>query len=51
MWVVGNSIMLFCGIWAIMAALSAEERRMQAREAYAERRGVAPPGTDERLAR
>jgi putative copper resistance protein D len=50
MWVVGNSIMLFCGILAIMAALSAEERRMQAREAYAGRSGVAPPGTDERLA-
>jgi putative membrane protein len=40
MWVVGNSIMVFCGLWAVMAALSAEERRQQAREAYAARAGV-----------
>lgn len=46
MWVVGNSIMVFCGLWAVMAALSAEERRQQAREAYAARRGLQAPGAD-----
>lgn len=51
MWVVGNSIMVFFGLWAVMAAMSDEERRLQAREAYAARTGLAPPGADEGLAR
>lgn len=34
MWVIGNTIMVLVGLWAVMAALSAEERRQQAREAY-----------------
>lgn len=44
MWVVGNSIMWGCGLWAIMSALSAEERRQKARDAYAARAGVTSPG-------
>jgi cytochrome c oxidase assembly factor CtaG len=33
MWVVGNSIMVAVGLWAALAAMVAEERRMVAREA------------------
>jgi len=35
MWVVGNTAMVFVGLWAVMAALNAEERRQQAREHHA----------------
>jgi putative copper resistance protein D len=35
MWVVGNTLMVLVGLWAVMAALGDEERRQQAREAYA----------------
>lgn len=38
MWVVGNTVMVAVGLWAVMAALSAEERRQQARERHTERR-------------
>lgn len=33
MWVIGNSVMICVGLWAVMAALHAEERRQQARDA------------------
>ncbi len=33
MWVVGNSIMVLIGLWAVMAALQAEERRQRIRDA------------------
>jgi putative copper resistance protein D len=33
MWVVGNTVMIGIGLWAVMAALSADERRQQARDA------------------
>jgi putative copper resistance protein D len=39
MWVLGSSLMLSSGIWHAMAALSAEERRLQSRE----RRAAADP--------
>jgi putative membrane protein len=35
MWVLGNTVMVLVGLWAVMAALSDEERRQQARESYA----------------
>jgi putative membrane protein len=35
MWVIGNVVMLAVGLWAAVAALLAEERRQQAREARA----------------
>jgi putative membrane protein len=41
MWVVGDTVMAAAGLWAVMAALSAEERRHQSREAYA---GPDPEG-------
>lgn len=34
MWVVGNTIMVLAGLWAIMSALVAEERRQRARDAH-----------------
>jgi putative copper resistance protein D len=36
MWVLGSSLMVVCGIWQAMAALVAEERRMQTRERRAD---------------
>jgi putative copper resistance protein D len=36
MWVLGSSLMVICGLWQAMAALVAEERRMQARERRAD---------------
>ena len=35
MWVAGSVIMTAVGLWAATAALVAEERRQQAREAHA----------------
>ncbi len=35
MWVLGNTIMVLVGLWAVMAALSDEERRQAARDRYA----------------
>jgi putative copper resistance protein D len=46
MWVVGNSIMWGCGLCAIMSALSAEDRRQKAREAYAARAGMTSSRAD-----
>ncbi len=33
MWVIGNTIMIAIGLWAVIAALVADERRQQARDA------------------
>jgi putative membrane protein len=38
MWVLGSSLMVVCGIWQAMAAMIAEERRMQSRERRADAR-------------
>lgn len=35
MWVLGNSIMVVVGLWAVVAAMVAEERRLRSREARA----------------
>ena len=35
MWVAGSVVMIAVGLWAAIAALVAEERRQQAREALA----------------
>lgn len=43
MWVVGNTVMVVVGLWAIMAAMSEEERRQQARDLHAAARALAPP--------
>ncbi len=40
MWVVGNTVMVVVGLWAVMAALSAEERRLRAREAHGRTEGA-----------
>jgi putative membrane protein len=40
MWVVGSTVMVVGGLWAVIAALIAEERRQQARDA----RAAAGPG-------
>jgi hypothetical protein len=40
MWVLGSTIMVAGGLWAVIAALVAEERRQQARDA----RAAAGPG-------
>jgi putative copper resistance protein D len=40
MWVVGNTVMVAVGLWAVMAALSAEERRLRAREAHRRAEGA-----------
>ncbi len=44
MWVVGNTIMVLVGLWAVMASLVAEERRQESREARA-RSGPAGEST------
>jgi putative copper resistance protein D len=36
MWVLGSSLMVVCGLWQAMAALIAEERRLQVRERLAD---------------
>lgn len=41
MWVAGSTIMVLAGLWAVVAALVAEERRQQARDA---RHPAAGPG-------
>ena len=41
MWVGGDMIMVAVGLWAVLAALLAEERRQQARDA----RGALPPAS------
>lgn len=43
MWVVGDTIMVVVGLWAALAALVADERRQQAREARADRAGADRP--------
>jgi putative membrane protein len=40
MWVAGSTVMIAAGLWAVIAALIAEERRQQARDA----RAAAGPG-------
>ena len=35
MWVAGSAVVIAVGLWAVIAALVAEERRQQAREARA----------------
>jgi cytochrome c oxidase assembly factor CtaG len=46
MWVLGSSLMVVCGIWQAMAAMIAEERRLQRREQRA-----APVLADDRRGR
>ena len=36
MWVLGSTLMVLAGLWQAMAALVAEERRLQARERAAD---------------
>jgi cytochrome c oxidase assembly factor CtaG len=40
MWVIGNTIMVGIGLWAVMAALAADERRQQARDSRSARLAV-----------
>lgn len=44
MWVAGSTIMVAVGLWAAIAAMVAEERRLQAREAHAAQGGPAAIG-------
>ena len=37
MWVAGSVIMVLVGLWSVVAAMVAEERRQQAREAHSTR--------------
>jgi cytochrome c oxidase assembly factor CtaG len=42
MWILGGFLMAMAGLWQVMVALIAEERRMQARE----RASVSPGGRE-----
>ena len=44
MWVAGTTIMVAVGLWAAIAAMVAEERRLEAREAHVARGGPAIGG-------
>ncbi len=44
MWVLGSSLMVAVGLWQAMAALVAEERRLQVRERAANRGALGDPG-------
>ena len=44
MWVAGSTIMVAVGLWAVLAAMVAEERRLQAREAHGAQGGAAIGG-------
>lgn len=43
MWIVGTFLMAMAGLWQVMVALIAEERRMQMRERAADLAAAAPP--------
>ena len=43
MWVAGSTIVVLAGLWAVVAALVAEERRQQARDAHTPAAGPGAP--------